>query len=114
MCIVCGLCNQNVIQTAAKNIVSANLNRMNAMAGGLGEAMWQIPKGEAEFESVSESVSATSTSNAPRTSLNWELRRKTTANTTGLRENLRRTLRRVETRTIGLTADLDKFETRRL
>jgi len=38
---------------------------MNAMAGGLGEAMWQIPKGEAEFESVSESVSATSTSNAP-------------------------------------------------
>jgi hypothetical protein len=35
-----------------------------------------------------------------RTSLNWELRRKTTANTTGLRENLRR----VETRPIGFVA----------
>ena len=45
---------------------------MNAMAGGLGEAMWQIPKGEVEFESVSESVSATSTSNMPH----LELKRK--------------------------------------
>jgi hypothetical protein len=47
--------------------------------------------------------------NLLRTSLNWELRRKTMANTTGLWGNLQR----VKTRT-GLAADLDKFETRQL
>jgi len=45
-----------------------------------------------------------------RTSLNWELRRETTAKTTGLRENLRRTLRRVETHTIGLAADTGQIQ----